>query len=206
MRCEGSRAFRCCNTEATPMILNFAEQPAGSNVRHSSLNKDFISHRSCWNPVSLAHKFGRFTVSKFSWRVIGPLWAFSQENLSLDVAGSDWEFFIQRAGTIATARRFLQDAVIHSRSFIPKTLLKLASQDKTNVLCMIFCRWYQFIVLVCVFVSRFWSFRSETRGTECGMPSRVLSSFGTCKFLTKRLSEMTNGLVFFVVLFYLNEK
>jgi hypothetical protein len=102
-------------------------------------------------------------------------------------------FYIPRAGTVCHNRRFLQDAVIHSRSCIPKTLLKSASQDKMNVLSMTVCRWYQLIVPVCVCKPIFRSFCSKTRGHECGVPSRVLSSFGTREFPTKRLSETTNA-------------
>jgi len=84
-----------------------------------------------------------------------------------------------------TARRFLQDAVIHSRSFIPKTLLKSASQDKTNVLCMTDCRWYQVIVPVCVRVDRiFLSFRSVTGGHET---RRAVT--GVIKFRNSRISD-----------------
>ena len=84
-----------------------------------------------------------------------------------------------------TARRFLQDAVIHSRSFIPKTLLKSASQDETNVLCMTDCRWYQVIVPVCVRVDRiFLSFRSVTGGHET---RRAVT--GVIKFRNSRISD-----------------
>ena len=71
------------------------------------------------------------------------------------MAGSEWVFYIPRAGTVCHNCRFLQDAVIHSRSCISKSLLKSASQDKMNVLSMTVCRWYQLIVPVCVCVNRF---------------------------------------------------
>ena len=46
---------------------------------------------------------------------------------------------------------------------------------------------------LCVWKPIFWSFCIETRGHECSVASRVLSSFGTREFPTMRLSETTNA-------------
>jgi hypothetical protein len=49
------------------------------------------------------------------------------------------------------------------------------------------------ILPVCVCKPIFLSFCSKTRGDERGVPSSVLSSFGTRKFPTTRLSEIANA-------------
>ena len=84
----------------------------------------------------------------------------------------------------ATARRFLDDAVRHSHSFIPKTLLKLPSQDKTNVLCMTVCRWYQLIVPVRVCVNRSFGHFAARRG----------DTSAACRHVCYPLSELENFL------------
>jgi hypothetical protein len=83
-----------------------------------------------------------------------------------------WQLVIRCSSSLVqeqstTARRFFQDAVFHTRSFIPKTLLNLAIQDKTNVLCMTVCRWSQLIVLVCVLVNQYFGHFAVRGGGGC---------------------------------------
>jgi hypothetical protein len=59
---------------------------------------------------------------------------------------------------------------------------------------MTVCRWYQDIVPLSVCVSHFLVMLQQDAGTQVRRAVMcVVSSFGTCKFATKHLSETTNA-------------
>ena len=115
------RTFQELSSECTEYLIHYLElvctcHRTVAQVSRESCNATpylavVLVHGGWGNPV--AHKFFLITVREL---------AFFWDAASLDVESSNWVFFIPQAQTVCHCSLNWYDAVIHSRSFTPRTV------------------------------------------------------------------------------------